>query len=138
MKVRQWNLGRGQKATREAERSSNMERVDALLVQEPYQVKGVIPTNTGRWFYCAHGQEVWAAVAIFNEEWEAVLERERSNQYVVCVKVRLNGWKGRLLSVYCRFSLDIGQMLNKVEGILLAAGGRGVMVGADVNARSPL
>lgn len=124
MRVRRWNVGRGQEATREAERSAKMEGADALLVQEPYQVKGVIPTTSGRWFYCAHGQEVWAAVAIFNDEWEAVLERERSNAYVVCVKVRWNGWKGRVVSMYCRFSLDMGQMLNKVEEILLAAGGR--------------
>lgn len=45
MRVRKWNVGRRQEATREAERSAKMEGADALLVQEPVNQLRIKLTN---------------------------------------------------------------------------------------------
>lgn len=39
MRARQWNVGRGQEATREACERAKNEGIDVLLVQEPYSVR---------------------------------------------------------------------------------------------------
>lgn len=131
-------MGRGQEATREACAQAAKENVDVLMLQEPYNVRGVVRGEMGRWFYCEEDGEVWSAVVVLKEEIVAMLEREKSDRYVACVLLEWNGVLRRVVSVYCRFSLDIGGMLNRVERILLLAGDREVIIGADVNARSHL
>lgn len=54
------------------------------------------------------------------------------------VVVDLSGERLWVLILYCQFSLGIGGMLNKLERMLVETGGKGVMVGADLNARSTL
>lgn len=57
---------------------------------------------------------------------------------MACVVVDLRGEKLCVLSLYCRFSLSIEGMLNKLERVLVETDGRGGLIGADLNARSTL
>lgn len=138
MKIKQWNTGRGKDATREAVESAEAEGFDIVLIQEPYQVQGVIKQKIGRWMYCAANNEVWSAVVVLRKEVMAILQREKSNEYVVSVALSWEGEQIVVVSAYCRFSLEIGDMLNRMERVLIGAGGKGVIIGADVNARSTL
>lgn len=81
---------------------------------------------------------MWAAVVVLNEKLRAVLNRDKSDRYVVSVTIRRERWKVTMVSAYCRFSLEIGGILHSVERVLREEGGKGVVVGADVNAKSPL
>lgn len=125
-------------ATREACVRAQREKVEVLLLQEPYMRLGKMQGMEGRWFYCTEDGEAWAAVVITNEDVVGVLKRERSNKYVVCVSLRWMGKKMRVVSAYCRPSLPIGDMLNKAQQILVEARSRRVVVGMDANAGSPL
>lgn len=138
MRIKQWNTGRGKDATREAVESAEAEGIDVVLIQEPYQMQGVIKQRTGRWLYCAINNEVWSAVVVIRKEVLAILQRDKSNEYVVSVALSWEGEQIVVVSAYCRFSMEIGDMLNRMERILIGAGGRGVIIGADVNARSTL
>lgn len=118
-------MGRGQEATREACERAVRDGTDELLVQEPYNVKGEIQEMNGRWYYCAEEMEVWAAVVVLNEKLRVVLNRDKNDRYVVSVTIMRERWKVTMLSVYCRFSLEIGGILHSVERVLREEGGKG-------------
>lgn len=90
------------------------------------------------WYYREEEGEVWAAVVLMNETVSAILDIDRSNRYVASTIVRWKGEKLRVVSAYCRFSMEIGGMLSQIEMSIRAERGKRVLIAADVNARSPL
>lgn len=138
MKIRQWNVWRGKEATREAMWRAEKDKIDVMLLQEPYHVNGELRDVRGRVYCCVEDREVWSVVVVLAEDAKVVMKSNWSDRYVVCVVVDLCGERWWLLSVYCRYSLSIEGMLNKMERVLLETEGREVLIGADLNARSTL
>lgn len=112
------------------------DKVDVLLLQEPYHVKGELRDVKGRAYCCVEDGEVWSAIVVLAEEAKVVMKSNWSDRYLVCVVVEVWGERMWLISLYCRFSLRIEGMLNRLERVLVETEGR--KVGADMNARSTL
>lgn len=74
MKIRQWNVGRGKEAKREAMWRAEKDKVDIFLLQEPYHRNRELRDVRGRAYFCAEDKEVWAAVVVLAEEAEVVMK----------------------------------------------------------------
>lgn len=132
-------MGRGRVATDEAVRRCIEEKIDVLLIQEPYTRDRKVRTTGGRVYFDSRGQEeIWSAVLVLNEEIGAVMDAQETDGTCVSVRLEKNGKSLQVVSLYCRPSEGIEGQLMKLETILRKKVNKSVICGGDFNARSGL
>lgn len=110
----QINLGRGKICTEETIKFGECMNIDIILMQEPYVRDGRLSAQRIRQFYKAEEGMVWAAVAVLNEKYQAMLIEERSSCDVAVVKVRTDkGSEFTVVSAYCKADVSIQAYLMK-------------------------
>lgn len=138
-RIAQWNLGRGRVATEEAVRRSIEEKIDVLLMQEPYTRDRKVGIAGRRVYYDGRGREdVWSAVLVLNDDIGAVMDVQETDGTCVSVRLEIKEFFFHVVSVYCRPSEPIDGQLVKVASILRRKGNKNVLFGGDFNARSGL
>ena len=131
-KIAQWNLGRGKVATEEAVRRCLEERVDILLIQEPYSVGRKLKISGGRAFYDMSGRDdVWSAVLVLNDEIDVLMDNRETSGSCVSVKMEYRGSCMQVVSLYCRPSEPIDGYLALLMNIIRKRDGKGVLCGGE-------
>lgn len=114
-------------------------KIDVMLLQEPYVVKGKVIGFGSSYRVVQHvrGERPWAAVVIANENIGVMKVQNLCNSHCVCVELMLPD-KSRLCvcSLYCQYSKGIEQFLEMLRVIKRKLRGEKVLVGLDANARS--
>lgn len=125
LKILQLNGGRGRKVSSELRAYVDEESIDALMLQEPYNIGGRVGSfgigsqiiTGGR-----EGKTSWAAIVVFNPDLTIMKLDHLSDDHIVCVQ----------------FSCEIDPYIEKIRKILIALRGQKVILGIDANAESPL
>lgn len=111
--------------------------LDVMLVQEPYVKDRQITGCEGKWFHDRRaGVEVGSAVAILNEEINAMMVGPETDGACVSVRLEKEGKALSVVSLYCRPSEGIDGHLRKVSDIVRRVAGKGLIIGGDFNAKS--
>jgi len=132
-------LGRGKTATDEAVRRCLEEKIDVLLVQEPYTTNRRMKVSGCRVYHDRSGREdIWSAVLVMNEKIGAIMQAAETNGSCVSVRLEIDGRALQVISLYCRPSEGIDAHLSRLEDIIRKKGNKGLLCGADLNARSGL
>lgn len=135
----QINLGRRKICTEEIFKYGEGTNTDIILMQEPYVRDGRLPAQRVRQFYKAEEGMVWAAVAVVNQKYRAMLVEERSSCDVAVVKVETDkGFDFTVVSAYCKADKSMQAYLMKFELVLRDSSARNVIFGMDANAKSAL
>lgn len=132
-------MGRGKTATDEAVRRCFEEKIDVLLVQEPYTVNRRMKVSGCRVYHDRSGREdIWSAVLVMNEKIGAIMQVGETNGACVSVRLEIEGRELQVISLYCRPSEAIDAHLTRLEEIIRKKGNKRLVCGADLNARSGL
>lgn len=138
-RIGHWNLGKGKVATAEAVRVCIAEKIDVLLIQEPYVKDGRITVSAGRAFYDRRGRgDVGSAILVMNDDLQVIMNIEESDGSCVSVRLERNGRSVQVVSLYCRPSEPIDGHLTRLSDIVQRRGNRAVLCGGDFNAKSNL
>lgn len=121
------------------------EKADVALLQEPYTFRGSLPGFYGGRTVLAEcsGSRILSGIVVVNPALGAMALPHLSNEYFCACEVRVKQAAGRarsiyFVSAYFKHSKPIDGMLVALERILDHLAGQEVVIGADVNAKSPL
>lgn len=126
-------------ATDEAVRRCLEERIDVLLIQEPYTRDGRVGVSRGRVYYDRTvGGEIWSAILVLNDEMGVIMDARETCGTCVSVRLEHRGSSLQVVSLYCRPSEPIDGHLARLVDILRRKDNKKVLCGGDLNARSGL
>lgn len=137
----QLNAGRGRKVNTEVRDQVDKNRIDLLLIQEPYTYKGKIHSFGERAQIITGNncdETLWAAVVIFNKNLTVMKLGHVSYSHVVCVQIDNGNSSIYVICAYFQFSHQIEGNLTKIQEALHALREEKVIICADANAKSPL
>lgn len=138
-RIGHWNLGRGKVATDEAVKRCIDERIDVLLIQEPYVKNRRVRMTGGRIYHDRSGREdIWCAIYVRNDEIGVIMDTEETNGTCVSVRLEQNGEAIKVVSLYCRPSEPIDGHLRRLADIVRRANNKDLFCGGDLNAKSRL
>lgn len=140
--ILQHNLGKGKVATAELRVAARRANASILLLQEPWVVRTSVVSGLGslstRILTGTSDDAVWACIAILDSSIDVTVLRHLSNSFCVCAHIVSRHGSCYLVSLYCQPSVDIQIPLNHLRLIHETLGPVPILVGADVNAKSPL
>lgn len=138
-KIAQWNLGRGKTATDDAVRKCLEEKIDVLLIQEPYSRNRKVRITAGRVYHDKSGREdIWSAILVMNHRINVIMDVSETNGTCVSARLEYGGSSLQVVSMYCRPSEPIDGYLIRVVNIVRRKGNKNLLIGGDWNARSGL
>lgn len=141
LRIVQINMQRSRLVSDETRDMMHNKKIDVLLMQEPYNLKGRI-TGLGLATRVAtaakDGEPVMAAVAVSDPRINVVKLPNVSNSHCVCVHITCDIGSFYLVSMYFQCSHEIGGYLIQLSKVLDLLKGKPVLVAADANAKSPL
>lgn len=141
LRILQANLARAQLATTEAAVFAARNRIDVMILQEPYAVKNTPWKASGSTRIVAANQPEqypWAIVQVNNPKLRVHNIKQESNEYFAVAQIEAEDWSIYVASVYLRHSQDLGPMLNKMERFIHRTAGKNVIIGGDMNASSTM
>ncbi|XP_025836262.1 uncharacterized protein LOC112906413 [Agrilus planipennis] len=135
-KIWQVNEHRGYRVMCDLDVAMLEEKVDVLLLQEPYGKGDDIPGIPHRLLVVAVSGGTAAIVTRQDLEVEVIVDC--TNTIGVCVKI--NGQLGEviLVSAYCRYGEPIDTGLGYLKNTLAKVNGSRILIGIDANAVSPM
>ena len=113
--------------------------IDIVLIQEPYVLNNQ-PARISRQFKIfTHGENrKRAAVLIANNQIDAILINQISNEDAAVVELTLGTLRFYAVSMYLDIERDINVDLAKMDNILSFTRGDGLLIAMDSNARSTM
>lgn len=137
IKIGQINLGRSRAAMAEIEKIIKEEKLDIILIQEPYW-RPNIKISLGNMIGVIEEEEVWACNFVINKDIDATLIREFSTNKFVVMKIESGGEEIVIINGYFKYGDGIELYLNKLELVVRKYRGKKVFVAVDANAKSPV
>lgn len=125
----------------------NIDKIDIVLIQEPYSRNNVISslgintrvvTDTKRFTNIASSDKIKTAIAVTNPSYTVLKIEQLSNTHCVCAEVSVGTYKLYVVSAYFQYSDKIEPYIQHIERVLLTLKGHSVIVCADANAKSTL
>lgn len=138
MRILQVNAQRSAAVLAQCTRLFAENRVDLLLLQEPYTVAGELPGFADCASFLTAEPVPMAAIVCRRGCSAPVLVSTLTDEYGVCVSLQCGGQTVYLVSVYFRYSAPLDPYLSYIMRILSRLSGKQVLVAADVNGRSPV
>lgn len=140
--ILQHNLGKGKVATAEIRDAAHRVGASVLLLQEPWfhrgKVVGLGDLSNRILIGARENETAKAAIVVLDRDIDVVHLSHLSTQHCVCAHITTAIGSFIAISLYCPPSLPIAPFLQVLERIRDAIGNERVLVGGDVNARSPL
>ena len=141
LRILQINMQRSRTVTCEVAGRLLSGDTDVVLMQEPYNVRGKlhgIGTKSTVITGCQRGETAQAAIAIRGDTYTVLKMTHLSGTHVTCAQITGKFGSLYLVSQYFQYSDDLETGLQELGRILDELRGQRVVVGADVNAVSPL
>lgn len=142
LRILQVNIGRSKQASNETVERAAEVKIPIILMQEPYtyQNKAAALGRYANCVICANKPDEvpWASVIILNDDYTGVLIKNVSTAHCVCVHITGPAGSFYVISLYCQYSQDIETFLQQLDKVLDIIGTNRVIIGADMNAVSPL
>lgn len=138
IRVGQINLARSRAATYQLSRVTEDHSLDVVLIQEQYTQGGKTPHLGGQLMVLERGGAPGAGVLIVNRSMAPLLLEHLSDEYRLCVGLRVGGMEIVLVSVYFKYGDPAGPHVLGLVRALDALRGRQVLICGDFNARSPV
>ncbi|KAJ8887801.1 hypothetical protein PR048_014019, partial [Dryococelus australis] len=137
LRLGQINLQRAAVPTMELHKIVIEQKLDLVLMQEPYLLRGKVPTLPGR--FAIFGENPLAGIWVCNPEIDFVPLEALSNTHHVCNRlVTGEGCGMTIVSSYFQLKDPIEVHLSQWENILTRANDPRIILGADINAKSEL
>jgi hypothetical protein len=137
IKIAQINLARSRAAMMEIERVVAIERIDILLIQEPYWLSD-LTTSMGRMLCVPVDGEVWACDIVMSKDLHVVILKQYSCNKFLVLKVKKGTDEFIIVNSYFKYGDTIDMYLGKLETVCLKLKGKKIVFCADVNAKSSL
>lgn len=136
IKFIQVNLGGGKVATAELREHAVAQKVDVLLLQEPYHTQGKIRGFGGGMRTYQKQAEVapGAGIVLVNPELTAIQLGWLGTSH--CVVVWISEVDLYIVSSYCQHMDEIGGHIDELQRVLDALRGKSIVIGVDSNARN--
>ncbi|XP_037292211.1 uncharacterized protein LOC119188594 [Manduca sexta] len=115
-------------------------RLAFALIQEPYvrSIGRMKDYGTARIFQCAKRVDgrVKAAIAVFDDDMDALICPEYTTTNIVVVKIRTSAWEMVVVSYYFEPNVPVDRYLDQLRGVCRTLGLRRLLAGGDANAKS--
>ena len=135
----QLNARRARRVLPEIRQKAVEEGADILMLQEPYQRNGKIEGFGIGTRIVYHNDECpWAALVILNPEISVLKISHLCNTHFAVAELSHRGITFYAVSCYFQLSHDIEKYIRHLDVILESLRGRGLLIGLDSNAKSPL
>lgn len=138
----QANLGRGEMAAEEMRQEAIKLKADIILVQEPYVAYGRV---SGMGIYSSQivtgnrgDEKPWACIVVLSPDLTATLIADVSTAHCVCAHIQGKDVEIYAVSLYCQFKDPVDIYMMQLQRVMNVVDVRRVLIGADVNAVSPL
>lgn len=142
LKVIQINLGRGLQASTDLLRFAEEENNAILLIQEPRVVNRQICGLSKYKNTIITGSKThevpWTCIVILDDRYTATVLTDISTAHCVCAHITGPTNSFYVVSLYCQFSDPIGPYLDQLRVVLRTIGRTNILIGANVNAVSPV
>ncbi|CAH2224153.1 jg8977 [Pararge aegeria aegeria] len=119
---------------------ANRTKVAIALLQEPYVggTRSMKSYGSARIFQNSHNGDgtIKAAIAVFDQNIDAILCPKLTTNNIVVVKTRTSAWEITLVSFYFEPDQNIGPHLDHLRKVIKELGHRAIIVGGDTNAKS--
>lgn len=140
--ILQHNLGKGKTASAELRNAARMAKASVLLIQEPWVSRQALVCGLGsmshRILTGTRDDTAWACIVILDAALDVTILRHLSTQHCVCAHIVSAYGSFYLVSLYCPPADDIQLSLTLLRRIYRVLGPAPIIIGADVNAKSPL
>lgn len=143
LKIGQINLGNGKNATDEIISVSSIKDLDIVLIQEPYTMRpfGRMQMIPGMPPECRvitprSLERFYAAIVVFDRNIDILVLEDLTDEYFVVVECTDRHGKIILITAYFKPSIDIAEMINKLDTIISKVEGKNILIGMDANAKS--
>lgn len=138
----QHNLGKGKTASAELRNVACVMHASILLIQEAWVSRQALVCGLGslshRILTGTRDATPWACIAILDPTLDVTIIRHLSSVHCVCAHIVSSQGSFYLVSLYCPPAADIADSIAILRGIHTVLGPVPIIVGADVNATSPL
>ncbi|XP_063994832.1 uncharacterized protein LOC135172609 [Diachasmimorpha longicaudata] len=143
VRILRLNMSRSIAVTREVFQLVHKERLDILLVQEPYAIReantwAIRGLGLGMRIAACSTERPWAAVVACNSIVEIAYVSQLSTAHCICAEARVPGGSFFVVSSYFQYSDDIEIHLRHLEKVLSCLRCRHILVAADANAQHSL
>ena len=112
--------------------------VHLAILQEPWTAYGRVKGLPARIRVYASNGSAFSAIAVNDCGLECLLMEHLTSQWGVCVWVKGDFGEMYVVSVYCKFSDELGPYMEYLGGVLHACGNTPTLIGMDANASSPM
>jgi hypothetical protein len=137
LKIGQVNLARSKAATLQLQRVFEIHNFDLILIQEQYTVSGKTVFLGDDIAVIETGACPAAGIAIRNRFLGPLLLNHLSDEYRLCISVRVGGVELVVVSVYLKFCQPAGPHIYGLQTILNdPVLSKSLIIGGDFNARS--
>jgi hypothetical protein len=137
LRIGQVNLARSKAATLELQRVIELHQLDLVLIQEQYTVNGRTVSLGEDITILETGTCPGAGIAIRNRFLEPLLLHHMSNEYRLCMSMRVGDARVVVASVYLKHEQPAGPHIQGLQSLLSTNRHAKIIIGGDFNARSP-
>lgn len=139
IKILQINAQRSKSVASEIRRTIETNKIDVLVVQEPYvyrnKVKGYAPI-TARVVQNQENMDSKSAIIVYNDSVTVTQLEQFRTEYIVCAHLSSPEHDFYIVSVYCQFSLEVEDYLLQLDDIIEKLGRKKIIIAGDFNAKS--
>lgn len=127
----QINAGRGAKIGAEIRNIAELRKIQVVVIQEPYTIKGRVVSFGGSARVISgarKGKTAWAAVVVFDPAIVVMKVQQFSDSHIVCAQLDNSKTTTYLISGYFQYSHPIGTYLERIGRIVRQLSGQKIII----------